>query len=522
VAGKDKLVVKIGGDSSELKGAVAQANSTLSGFVNQAKSFGGALVAGFAFSEIAAGIQKVVRMAGESVDGEARLITALKGRVEVQERLLNQADLLASTTLFEDDAIIKQEQILASMGLTEKQIMKTISAAVQLSSVYNVELGAATEALAKSYFGVGKSLASISPEFKALTAEQLKNGEAIDLVLKKYEGFAESLTSIGSGPLKQFEKQMGELQEASGKLILPAVNPVLERFTSIIKGLTNDDISPWIRLSALFSGSFGINELGKLNEALEKRNALLANTVPLGPNPFDISPTALGIAPEKTKGTGAATGLSPALIKAQNEATRLKEMIKSITTGPIPQISVDTNPFVSQMSNMRQAWTETKERMAADFAEMQAHYTQMANVATASGEVIGAALVGAFSGDQGLGQLRQATVSIVNLFQQQALAAIVAKATKDGVFKPGVGTFVAIAAATAGFAAIKALFSKIGATGGGAGGGGGYGGGAGGGGTRFESLGQRIELVGQVAVSGTQLNIALSNQARLDNRTKAG
>ena len=174
----------------------------------------------------------------------------------------------------------------------------------------------------------------------------------------------------------------------------------------------------------------------------------------------------------------------------------------------------------SLSDRMTQIIAAANEKQKNFLDEMSARYMNMANVAITAGDSIGQAMSAAFSGD-GVSALRSATMQIVDLFQKQALAAIIAKATKDGVFKPGVGTIVALTAAAAGFAAIKSLFARIGA---GGSGGGGLSGGVGEKmqGNRLETLGQRVQLVGSVDfnIQGIALKGVLKNQDRFDGRTR--
>jgi hypothetical protein len=511
MAAPNKFTIKFSGDTAELQSAVARANDTLTGFVEKVQGFGGAMVAGFAVSEIVAGMRQIIQAGGEAIENERKLLMALNGRVDVQQRLLDQAGRLADTTLFEDDEIIRQQQVLASMGLTEKQIARTIDAGVQLASVFDVELGQATEALAKSYFGVGKSLAAISPEFKGLTQEQMRNGEAIDLVLRKYQGFAEGLTEIGTGPMQQFEKQIGELQEELGKLVIPAVNPVLSKMTETIKSLTNEDIDPWARLAAVMLAiPTGGASLETLNQLAGRAKS--SPTVADDPNEgLDF----MGYRNQRAPKT-------PGKITAPKTGPKYNRFTGSLGAqdpfaAPVDMLGLPIDTWQQQIDSMVKSFGDLKIAALDTSSSASESMIRMAENSLSAGFMIGDALGNAIAGQQSFAQaLGRITADIIGMFAQQAAAALAAS-----VFKKVPYPFnIAAAAASVGIA--RALFANIGRSNRGPGGGMGASGGFREGGTRFEQLGQRIQLVGSVEVTGTQLNILLNNQARVNKRTLAG
>jgi hypothetical protein len=208
-----------------------KAQGVVSGFESKLKDLALGFGAAFATEKIISFASEAIKSAGEAIDGENRLLTALHNRTDVQERLLEQAEKIAKVTLIEDDDIIKQQAFLAALGRNEAQINKVITAAVQLSAATGTELGASVEALNKSYEGLDRGLKAIDPSLQGLTKEQLRHGEAVDMVIKKYQGFAEIAASTGSGPLLQFKKMIGEITEDIGRKLLPVVNQFLKSFT---------------------------------------------------------------------------------------------------------------------------------------------------------------------------------------------------------------------------------------------------------------------------------------------------
>lgn len=188
---------------------------------------------------VAAGV--AVKAADVQLKNEQRLLTALKGRGDIQQRLIQQAGELQSRSLFGDEEIIGQQAFLASLGLTEQQINDTIEAAAQLSSATGMTLDSAVKNLAKTYGGLSGELGESIPKLKELTTEQMKNGEAVKFILDNYRGFAESAAETGLGPLQQLKNSIGDVGEEVGKVLMPMVQAaanVLKEFAIWLQDLS--------------------------------------------------------------------------------------------------------------------------------------------------------------------------------------------------------------------------------------------------------------------------------------------
>lgn len=176
-----------------------------------------------------------VKLADTQLQAEAKLLNALKGREDVQKRLMAQASELQSRSLLGDEAIIEQQAFLAALGLSEEQISATIEAAAQLSAALGIELSSAVKNLAKTYGGMTGELGESIPALKSLTKEQLMAGDAIKYVNDNYKGFAETAANTGAGALVQLKNKLGDLAEQIGVILLPA----LDKLVSLLSRLAD-------------------------------------------------------------------------------------------------------------------------------------------------------------------------------------------------------------------------------------------------------------------------------------------
>ncbi|OUN59604.1 hypothetical protein [Alistipes sp. An66] len=228
-----------------------------------------------------------VKAADVQLKNEQRLLTALRGREDIQQRLIRQAGELQSRSLFGDEEIIGQQAFLASLGLTEQQINDTIEAAAQLSSATGMTLDSAVKNLAKTYGGLSGELGESIPKLKELTVEQMKNGEAVKFILENYKGFAESAAETGLGPLQQLKNSIGDVGEEIGKVLMPmvqAVANVLKDFAGWLQGLPPTAKTVTVVIGGLAASlgplSIGLGSIIKMLPAVKAGLASLAG--PLG------------------------------------------------------------------------------------------------------------------------------------------------------------------------------------------------------------------------------------------------
>lgn len=235
------LIIKIGGDAYSFIASTKDVKKQLAGLNKDLKGFGKSMSKYFTVP-ITAAAGAAVYAADIQMKAEARLLVALKGREDVQKRLMKQAGELQSRTTLGDEVIIGQQAYLASLGMTEQQIGNVIEASAQLSAAMGTTLDGAVKNLAKTYGGLTGELGESIPAMKQFTVEQLKSGAAIDYVLNNYKGYAETIANTGLGALSQLKNSLGDLAEEVGYIIMPAVQKVASWLKDVVKWL--QDLPP--------------------------------------------------------------------------------------------------------------------------------------------------------------------------------------------------------------------------------------------------------------------------------------
>lgn len=266
-----ELLIKLGADTLGVTKMSADVRKQLNSLQKDLTGFGKSWSL-YVTAPLTAAAGVAVKAADVQLKNEKRLLTALRGREDIQQRLVKQAGELQSRSLFGDEEIIGQQAFLASLGLTEQQINDTIEAAAQLSSATGMTLDSAVKNLAKTYGGLSGELGESIPKLKELTAEQMKNGEAVKFILENYKGFAESAAETGLGPMQQLKNSIGDVGEEIGKVLMPMVQAVarmLKDFAAWLQGL-----SPAAKTSIVVIGGVAA-ALGPLSVALGSAVKLL-------------------------------------------------------------------------------------------------------------------------------------------------------------------------------------------------------------------------------------------------------
>lgn len=187
------------------------------------KTIAAAALAFFAGREVIQFFDKGIEAAIKQEQAMTNLETQLEQTGEASQGALDKfsalADELEKTTRFEDDQILTNIALAKSFGITNDQAEELIKAAADLSVATGKDLKTNVELLGKSYGGIVGPLDEVDTRLKGLTKEQLKNGEAVALLAKRFEGAAQNEVKTFSGAVQLAEKSFGNLGESFGKII---------------------------------------------------------------------------------------------------------------------------------------------------------------------------------------------------------------------------------------------------------------------------------------------------------------
>lgn len=137
----------------------------------------------------------------------------------------NYAKQLQLQTAYGDEEILKQVSLAQAFGATAEQAKVITRASIELAAATGKSLDEATRQVSKTLGGFAGELGEVNPRIKALSQEQLKNGEAARILLEQYGGTAIGKIKTFNGALEQNKNVFTGLLEQVGFLITK--NPVV-------------------------------------------------------------------------------------------------------------------------------------------------------------------------------------------------------------------------------------------------------------------------------------------------------
>lgn len=132
------------------------------------------------------------------------------------QQLKDYAGELQSISTVGDEQLLPMMAQLASAGRTQNEIQAVMKTALNMSATGAMSLEAAVKQLNATYSGSAGKLGQFSAAVQGLTADQLKNGDAVRILGEQYEGIAKEV-SDATGGWQKFKNSFGDMKEALGK-----------------------------------------------------------------------------------------------------------------------------------------------------------------------------------------------------------------------------------------------------------------------------------------------------------------
>jgi hypothetical protein len=198
----------------------------------------GAMVAITAVIAAGSGIisffKDAVKFAMDEEKSNQRLLFALNGNQEAYDRMLIVKKELVKTTTFSKDEINEAINYALSLGRSESQTQKMITAAMGLAKVTGKDLNTAMAMVAGTYEGSLRGLGRYAGGMKDLTEAQLKAGAGVDLLNEKFGRFATTGLETTASKMVMLDKAWHETKENIGVLLLPVVSALASAFKGVV------------------------------------------------------------------------------------------------------------------------------------------------------------------------------------------------------------------------------------------------------------------------------------------------
>lgn len=151
---------------------------------------------------------------------EIQLLTALKGRKDVQESLIKQAQQLQKKTLFGDEETIRAQALIAAFVKEENQIKTIIPLVQDLATAKKMDLAGASDLVAKTLGSSTNALARYGIKVEGAVGSAQRLTSLQNGLNDAFGGQAEAAAKVGTAAMTQLNNDYGDLKETIGELIL--------------------------------------------------------------------------------------------------------------------------------------------------------------------------------------------------------------------------------------------------------------------------------------------------------------
>lgn len=223
MATEAKVIIK---GEDQLSPSVKSAQNSLTGLQGVSTKLGATFKSAFKITAIIASVKALGQAAKQcytdffEADRAYRQLAASLGDTRAYKDVIDTIDSLSSVSLTAKDDIVEMVSQLASLGKSSDEIDKISRAAVAFSNVLGKDLNSSMELMLDTLTGNIGELEKYGLEVSGLTEEQLKQGEAIDVVINKFEGLSNTIANSSTQQsLKNMADSFDDMKESIGGVL---------------------------------------------------------------------------------------------------------------------------------------------------------------------------------------------------------------------------------------------------------------------------------------------------------------
>jgi len=228
------LYVALGFQDDKFKRGIKGAQKQTSAFSNQVKKLGGIIAGAFAVSSIVRFGKQAVTLAGEQEKAEQKLLTALRGRKDIQQSLIKDAARLQKITIFGDEETIEAYAQLAAFEKNEDALKRLMPLIQDMAVAMGMNLKDAALLVGKTLGSSTNALSRYGIQVEGAVGSNERLESAITSLNDKFRGQAESAANTTAGALTQLSNAWGDLAETIGYKLAPGLVKVAKFFKDLI------------------------------------------------------------------------------------------------------------------------------------------------------------------------------------------------------------------------------------------------------------------------------------------------
>lgn len=279
-------------DNSQFKKGLKDSQGATSQFSSVISKIGPMIAGAFAVGAIANFFSTSLKGMFDEEKASAQLLNSLKGRRELTDTLIKQAKELSQITLFEDDAIISAQSILAVFVKQKDQLTALTPLVADFATKFGMDLGDAAKLVGKSVAGSAVAMKKLGIEVTGTAGSTERYNSVLDALIEKVGGAAVDAANTNAGAVQNLGKQWGELGESLLRLTGPVLSTIAKGLTeltnSIAKTFDDTALTKWERFQVIVDGLLGLdkwaNQIMALADARQAVADAAAKEAEVGPS----------------------------------------------------------------------------------------------------------------------------------------------------------------------------------------------------------------------------------------------
>jgi hypothetical protein len=256
-----------------------------------------ALPAAAAIGGLAVVIGDATKAAIEDAKAQALLAQAITNNTLAGEANVKVAEAFIESTMM--SAAVADDELrpaLASLVQVTGEMTSAqdgLTLALDVAAATGVDLGTATDAIAKAYGGNTKALGTLLPSVRSLIKEGASLDEVFAAVAGTVGGSAAVAANSAEGQMKRLSLTIGETKESIGAAFLPILErllPVLQKFAVYVQNNTDKVLAVMAVVGSLAGAILALNAVMKVITVTQ-----LALNLAMTANPIGLVVTAVAL-----------------------------------------------------------------------------------------------------------------------------------------------------------------------------------------------------------------------------------
>jgi len=256
-----------------------------------------AIPAAAAIGGLAVVIGDATKAAIEDAKAQALLAQAITNNTLAGEANIKVAEAFIESTMM--SAAVADDELrpaLASLVQVTGEMTSAqdgLTLALDIAAATGVDLGTATDAIAKAYGGNTKALGSLLPSVRSLIKEGASLDEVFAAVAGTVGGSATVAADSAEGRMKRLSLTIGETKESIGAAFLPILErllPYLQRFAEYAQKNSDTIVKVGLAVGGLAAGILTLNGIMKVITVTQ-----LALNLAMSANPIGLVVTAVAL-----------------------------------------------------------------------------------------------------------------------------------------------------------------------------------------------------------------------------------